>query len=136
MAIYINSKFILCSKQYLESPTSYIMCINSPLIDIQNLVEQFPSNIICDVNTSSLYGNISNLKLPIKEENRIKSKLLKLKIKYNNNYNEIDYDGINTSFNSSRKTNSRETSNSNSDGNEEIDGQISFAQNVQNIFFD
>ena len=121
---------------YLESPTPYIMGINSPLIDIQNLVEQFPSNIICDVNTSTLYGNLSNLKLPIKEENRIKSKLLKLKSKYNNNYDEIDYGGINTSFNSSKKTNSRETSNSNSDGNEEIDCQISFAQNVQNIFFD
>ena len=51
---------------YLESPTPYIMGINSPLIDIQNLVEQFPSNIICDVNTSTLYGIVSNLKLPIK----------------------------------------------------------------------
>ena len=125
---------------YLESPTPYLMGINSPIINIQNLIEQFPSNIICDVNTSTIYGNnLSNLKLPTKEEKRIKSQLLKLKSKYNNNYDEIDFGIINTSFNSSsRKTNSIETisnSNSNSDLIDENDYQLSFAQNVQNIFF-
>ena len=119
---------------FLELPTPYIMGINSPLVDIQNLIEQFPSNIICDVNTSSLYGNLSNLNLPTKEEIRIKSKLLKLKSKYNN-FDEIDYGNSNSSFNS-RKTNSRETINSNSDGYDEIDFQLSFAQNAQNIFFE
>ena len=119
---------------FLELPTPYIMGINSPLIDIQNLIEQFPSNIICDVNTSSLYGNLSNLNLPTKEEIRIKSKLLKLKSKFKN-FDEIDYGNSNSSFNS-RKTNSRETINSNSDGNDDIDFQLSFSQNVQNIFFE
>ena len=128
--------------KYLESPTPYLMGINSPLIDLHNLIEKFPSNIICDVSTSTLYGNLSNLNLPLKEENRIKSKLLKLKGKYINNYDDIDYGIINNSFYScSRKTNSLEssisTSNySTSEGNDDIDYQISFGQNVQNIFFD
>ena len=124
--------------RFLESPTPYLMGINSPLIDIQNLVEQFPSNIICDLNTSSLYGNLSNLNLPIKEEIRIKSKLLKLKSKYNNNYDDIDYGTLNYSFNYSRKNNSINTINSNYnyDGDEDIDYQLSFSQNVQNIFFE
>ena len=128
--------------KYLESPTPYLMGINSPLIDVQSLIEQFPSNIICDVSTSSLYGNLSNLNLPLKEENRIKSKLLKLKSKYINNYDDIDYGILNNSFySSSKKTNSLESniniinSNSNSEGNEDIDYEISFGQNVQNIFF-
>ena len=121
--------------RFLESPIPYIMGINSPLIDIQSLTEQFPSHIICDVNTSSLYGNLSNLSLPIKEENRIKTQLLKLKFKYNN-YDEINYGNLNNSFNDSRKTNSRDTINTISDKYEEIDFQLSFAQNVQNIFFD
>ena len=130
-------------KRFLESPTPYLMGINSPLIELQSLIDEFPSNIICDVNTSSLYGNLSNLNLPTKEETRIKSKLLKLKSKYNTNYDEIDYGLFNNSFNLSRKTNSRETSNSNSvsgsgnsDGNDDIDYQLSFAQNVQNTFFE
>jgi hypothetical protein len=117
--------------KYLESPTPYLMGINSPLIDIQNLIEQFPSNIICDVNTSTLYGNLSNLNLPTKEEIRIKSNLLKLKSKNKNNYDEFDY-------NSSQKLNetNNSNSNSNSDENEDINFQISFSQNVQNIFFE
>ena len=128
--------------RFLESPTPYLMGINSPLINIQNLINEFPSNIICDVNTSTLYGNLSNLNLPKKEEIRIKSKLLKLKSKFKNNYDEIDFSLLNNSLNSSRKTNSRDTSNSNSnsnsnsEGNEDIDNQLSFSQNVQNIFFD
>ena len=126
--------------KFLESPTPYLMGINSPLINIQDLINEFPSNIICDVNTSTLYGNLSNLNLPKKEEIRIKSKLLKLKSKFKNNYDEIDFSLLNNSFNSSRKTNSRDTSNSNSnsnsEGNEEFDNQLTFAQNVQNIFFD
>ena len=122
--------------RFLESPTPYLMGINSPMIDIQSLIEQFPSNIICDVNTSTLYGNFSNLKLPIKEEIRIKKQLLKLKSKHNNNYDEIEYGELNNSFILSNKANSRETINSNSEGIEDIDYQLSFAQNVQNIFFD
>ena len=117
--------------KYLESPTPYLMGINSPLIDIQNLIEQFPSNIICDVNTSTLYGNLSNLNLPTKEEIRIKSNLLKLKSKNKNNYDEFDY---NSSQKLSETNNSN--SNSNSDENEDINFQISFSQNVQNIFFE
>ena len=121
--------------RFLESPTPYLMGINSPLINLQSLIEQFPSNIICDVNTSTLYGNFSNLTLPINEEIRIKRKLLKLKSKHNNSYDEIDYGEINSSFILSNKTNSRETINSNSEDIDEIDWQLSFAQNVQNIFF-
>ena len=117
--------------KYLESPTPYLMGINSPLIDIQNLIEQFPSNIICDVNTSTLYGNLSNLNLPTKEEIRIKSNLLKLKSKNKNNYDEFDY---NSSQNLRETNNSN--SNSNSDENEDINFHISFSQNVQNIFFE
>ena len=112
---------------YLDSPMPYLIGINSSNICAQDLSISFPSHIICEVGTSTLYGNISNLKLPINEEMKIRTKLLLLKSKYKNNYDEFDIEGYS----------------SNSDGNvklstdeyEDVNFKISFAQNVQNIFF-
>ena len=114
---------------YLDSPMPYLFGINTTKTNAQDLINSFPSNIICDVGTSTLYGNLSNLKLPTNEEMKIKTKLLLLKSKYKNNYDEFDIEGY--SFNSS----GRSSKNSFMDEFEDIDFNLSFAQNVQNIFF-
>ena len=114
---------------YLESPLPYLIGINSSKTNAQDLNVTYPSHIICEVGTSTLYGNVSNLKLPINEEMKIKTKLLLLKSKYKNNYDELDIDGY--SNNSSR----RSSKISNMDEYEDVDFNLSFAQNVQNIFF-
>ena len=114
---------------YLDSPMPYLIGLNTSKTNAQDLINAFPSHIICEVGTSTLYGNVSNLKLPINEEMKIKTKLLLLKSKYKNNYDELDIEGL--SPNSSRRT-SKIT---HTDEYEDIDFNLSFAQNVQNIFF-
>ena len=114
---------------YLDSPMPYLIGINTTKTNAQDLINTFPSHIICEVGTSTLYGNVSNLKLPFNEEMKIKTKLLLLKSKYKNNYDELDIEGY--SYNSS----SRSSKNSNMDEYEDVDFNLSFAQNVQNIFF-
>ena len=113
---------------YLESPLPYLIGINSSKTNAQDLNSTFPTHIICEVGTSTLYGNASNLKLPINEEMKIKTKLLLLKSKYKNNYDEFDIEGC--SSNSSGRTTKIST-----DEYEDVDFKLSFAQNVQNIFF-
>ena len=112
---------------YLDSPLPYLIGINSSKTNAQDLNNSFPSRIICEVGTSTLYGNISNLKLPTNEEMKIKTKLLLLKSKYKNNYDEFD---IEVSSNSSGCITKVST-----DEYEDVDFKLSFAQNVQNIFF-
>ena len=100
-------------KDILESPVPYLIGINTSQISAEELI--YPDRIVCEVGTSTLYGNTSKLKLPLNEEKKIKSKLILLRSKYKNNYDNVDtidendYDGI--------------------------DFNLSFAQNVQNIFF-
>ena len=113
---------------YLDSPLPYLIGINSSRTSAQDLNNSFPSHIICEVGTSTLYGNVSNLKLPINEEMKIKTKLLLLKSKYKNNYDEFDVEGH--SNDSSGRTTKIST-----DEYEDVDFKLSFAQNVQNIFF-
>ena len=115
---------------YLESPMPYLIGLNTTKTSAVDLANTFPSHIICDVGTSTLYGNVSNLKLPINEEMKIKTKLLYLKSKYKNNYDDLDIEGY--SCNSSSRGSSK---NSNADDLEDVDFSLSFAQNVQNIFF-
>ena len=116
---------------YLDSPMPYLIGINTSKTNAQDLIASFPSHIICEVGTSTLYGNISNLKLPLNEEMKIKTKLLLLKSKYKNNYDELYIDGYSHhshSHNSSWKS-------KNIEEYEDVDFNLSFAQNVQNIFF-
>ena len=68
----------------LENQKPYLIGINWDKTKAEELNKKYPSNIICDVNTSSLYGNTSNLKLPLNEEMKIKTKLLLLKGKFRN----------------------------------------------------
>ena len=113
---------------YLDSPIPYLIGINSSRTSAPDLNESFPSHIICEVGTSTLYGNTSNLKLPINEEMKIKTKLLLLKSKYKNNYDEFDGEG--GSSNGSGRTTKIST-----EEYEDVDFKLTFAQNVQNIFF-
>ena len=46
---------------YLDSPLPYLIGINSSKTCAQDLNISFPSHIICEVGTSTLYGNVSNL---------------------------------------------------------------------------
>ena len=114
---------------FLDSPMPYLIGLNTSKTNAQDLINSFPSHIICDVGTSTLYGNISNLKLPINEEMKIKTKLLLLKSKNKNNYDDLDIEGY--SHNSSE----RQSKSSNLEEYEDVDFNLSFAQNVQNIFF-
>ena len=114
---------------YLESPLPYLIGINSSRTNAQDLNSIYPSHIICEVGTSTLYGNVSNLKLPINEEMKIKTKLLLLKSKYKNNYDEFDIENYSNNSSSGR------TTKISTDEYEDVDFKLSFAQNVQNIFF-
>ena len=116
---------------YLDSPMPYLVGINTTKTNGQDLIISFPSHIICEVGTSTLYGNISNLKLPLNEEIKIKTKLLLLKSKYKNNYDELYIEG----YSHNSLYSSWKSKNSNVEEYEDIDFNLSFAQNVQNIFF-
>ena len=112
----------------LEIKRPYLIGIISDENNAVDLNNKFPSNIICDVNTSTLYGNTANLKLPFNEEMKIKTKLLLIKDKYRNNYDEFDIDdNIFNSKNSSKRDST--------DKYEDVDFNLSFAENVHNIFF-
>ena len=63
----------------LDSPVPYLIGINTSQISAEELIN--PYRIICEVGTSTLYGNTSKLKLPLKEEMKIKSKLILLRSK-------------------------------------------------------
>ena len=121
---------------FLESPTPYLMGINSSSINLQELMNNYPSHIICDSTTSTLYGNVSNLKLPFNEENKMKTKLLLLNSKFKNNYDDIElgkyFDNNNVSNRSSFFNDSFYNEDKDSD---KIDFKLSFAKNVQNTFF-
>ena len=112
----------------LENKRPYLIGIISDRTTAIDLNNKFPSNIICDVNTSTIFGNTSNLKLPLNEEMKIKTKLLLLKDKYQNNYDEFDIDD---NFN---KTNDY-TKKDSIDKYEDVDFNLSFSENVHNIFF-
>ena len=115
-------------KEMLDEKKPYLIGINSNEFTSEDLNKKFPSNIICDVQTSTLYGNIANLKLPFNEEMKIKTKLLLLKGKFRNNYDEFD---IEDNINNSHDLYKRESL----DKYEDIDFDLSFAENVHNIFF-
>ena len=109
-------------KDYLDSPVPYLIGINTSELSGEELIN--PYRIICDVGTSTLYGDTSKLKLPLEEEIKIKSKLIILRSKYKNTFDNIDIEGIKKKENP--KTNDEDNT---------LDFNLSFAQNVQNIFF-
>ena len=112
----------------LEIKRPYLIGINSDEFKAAELINKYPSNIICDVYTSTLYGITSNLRLPFIEEMKIKTKLLLLKDKYRNNYDEFDMEeNIFTLNDYSKKSSTNKY--------EDVDFNLSFAENVQNIFF-
>ena len=120
----------------LSSEKNEILDINRPYligmictkITASELNSKYPSNIICDVGSSTLYGNVANLKLPFNEEMKIKTKLLLLKNKYKNNYDEFDIEEVSSNENDFSKKES-------TDQYEDVDFNLLFSQNVQNIFF-
>ena len=112
----------------LENQKPYLIGINWDKTKAEELNKKYPSNIICDVNTSTLYGNTSNLKLPLNEEMKIKTKLLLLKGKFRNNYDEFD---IEDNIGNGNDLNKKESE----DKYEDIDFNLPFAENVHNIFF-
>jgi hypothetical protein len=63
---------------YLESPTPYIMGVHSNYTDFLYLKEMFPNHVICDVNTSQIYGNSISL-LPTLDEVKLRKKLFYVK---------------------------------------------------------
>ena len=121
-------------KDILDSPVPYLIGINTSEISAEELIN--PYRIVCEVGTSTLYGNTSKLKLPLKEEMRIKSKLILLRSKYRNVYDNIETEG--NSFkndNLSRKSSLASKEEDIEDAYDGVDFNLSFAQNVQNIFF-
>ena len=112
----------------LEIKRPYLIGMISDKGAALDLNNKFVSNIICDVNTSTIYGNTSNLKLPFNEEMKIKTKLLLLKDKYKNNYDEFDLDD---NINYGNETIKKDSI----DKYEDVDFDLSFAENVHNIFF-
>lgn len=59
---------------YLDSPTPYIMGVLSGYVDFDYLRENYPNHIICDVNTSMIYG-IPPCTLPSIEEINLRKKI-------------------------------------------------------------
>ena len=117
----------------LDSPVPYLIGINTSQISAEELIN--PYRIICEVGTSTLYGNTSKLKLPLKEELKIKSKLILLRSKYRNVYDNIDGEGNNFNKNNLSKRSSKTSKEEEETDDEGVDFNLSFAQNVQNIFF-
>ena len=108
-------------KDILDSPVPYLIGINTYEISAKELIN--PYRIVCEVGTSTLYGNTTKLKLPYKEEMKIKSKLILLRSKFKNNFDNftVDEGGV-----------QNDLMNKDDDG---VDFNLSFSQNVQNIFF-
>ena len=111
--------------EILEMNRPYLIGIISEKTTAIDLNNKYPSNIICDVNCSILYGNITNLKLPYNEEMKIKTKLLLLRDKFKNNYDEFDLDENVNDYSKKESI----------DKYEDVDFDLSFAENVHNIFF-
>ena len=120
-------------KDILDSPVPYLIGINTSEISAEELIN--PYRIVCEVGTSTLYGNTSKLKLPLKEEMKIKSKLILLRSKYRNVYDNIEPNNSLNNKNLSKRSSKvfkEDEINADDDG---VDFNLSFAQNVQNIFF-
>ena len=113
----------LDKKDILDSPVPYLIGINTSEISAEELIN--PYRIVCEVGTSTLYGNTSELKLPYKEEMKIKSKLILLRSKFKNNFDYVREKGAKNEI-------GKKDDDGHGDG---VDFDLSFAQNVQNIFF-
>ena len=120
-------------KDILDSPVPYLIGINTSEISAQELTNH--DFIVCDVGTSTLYGNTTKLKLPFQEEMKIKSRLLLLRSKFKNNYDYIIIEDGGTKNDSMKKEEEGAKNNSMEKENEGVDFNLSFSQNVQNIFF-
>jgi len=59
---------------YLDSPTPYVMGVLSSYVDYEYLRENYPNHIICDVNTSMIYGT-PPCTLPSIEEINLRKKI-------------------------------------------------------------
>ena len=113
-------------KDYLNSVCPYLMGINTSELSPDELINDY--RIVCDVGTSTLYGDTSKLKLPLEEETKIKSKLILLRSKYKNNYDNFENES-----NLNNNISNNEPKNLNT-ADDVIDFNLSFAQNVQKIF--
>lgn len=102
---------------YLESPTPYLMGLLSSFADANELSRLYPSHIICDACSSLIYGNVKG-GLPLNEEMKIRRKLILLKNKMNNNYDDV-YEERNSVDNEC----------------EDVSAKKTFGENVQLIFF-
>ena len=120
-------------KDILDSPVPYLIGINTSEISAQELTNH--DFIVCDVGTSTLYGNTTKLKLPFQEEMKIKSRLLLLRSKFKNNFDYIITEDGGTKNDSMKKEEEGAKNNSMEKENEGVDFNLSFSQNVQNIFF-
>lgn len=63
---------------YLDSPTPYLMGVLSSYVDYEYLRESYPNHIICDVNTSMIYGT-PPCTLPSLEEINLRKKIQYIK---------------------------------------------------------
>jgi hypothetical protein len=104
---------------YLESPTPYIMGVLSSYVDFQYLRETYPNHIICDANTSMIYGS-AGCSLPVMEEITLRKKLQFIK-----NPGIYNIEDIGDIFGEG----------SNDFNIEDISTKRTFSENVQYIFF-
>ena len=100
---------------YLESPTPYLMGLLSSFADANELSRLYPSHVIVDACSSMMFGNV-NGRLPLIEEVKIRRKLILLRNKMNNCYDDV-YD-----------------SNAMEDV-EDVNAKMTFGENVQCVFF-
>jgi hypothetical protein len=125
------------------------MGVLSSYTDLDYLKECFPNHIICDVNTSIVYGN-AFCSLPIKEEAKLRKKIQYAKNPQIYNIEEIDSESeifnLNQVLNYStmnyylkdRKNSQTQKPNStklSSMDIEDVDFNRTFSENVQYIFF-
>ena len=123
----------LDKKDILDSPVPYLIGINTSEISATDLKNH--DFIVCEVGTSTLYGNTSKLKLPYNEEMKIKSRLILLRSKFKNNYDYIISEEGGAKNDSMKKEDEGVKNDSANNEDEGVDFNLSFSQNVQNIFF-
>ena len=108
---------------YLDSPTPYIIGINSNNIDYATLNDKYPGHVICDINTSTINKNgvsfLSNI-----EEDKIKKKIRFL---YNPKMYEVE-DIYLDEIDKKKYTNKNFEL-------EDVDLKKSFGENIHYIFF-
>ena len=108
---------------YLDSPTPYIIGINSNKIDYATLNDKYPGHVICDINTSTINKNgvsfLSNI-----EEDKIKKKIRFL---YNPKMYEVEDIYLD-------ETDKKKYTNKNFEL-EDVDLKKSFGENIHYIFF-